>query len=115
MLHHSPPQPEPSLVQLLVVRRDVAKPDIASEEDLQVPVLVEGDQVADISVTHVGLLRQHSRHKHVVNSEDSFVAVLERLLLKEKLILSPEKDEKIKRFLKSCRKRKDTDKKTLFQ
>ena len=73
-------------MQLLVVGRDVAKPDIASEEDLQVPVLVEGDQVADVSVAHVGLLRQHSRHKHVVNSEDSFVAVLERLLLKEKLM-----------------------------
>ena len=46
---------------------------------LLVPVLVEGDQVTDVSVAHVGLLCQHSRHKHVVNSEDSFVAVLERL------------------------------------
>ena len=79
MLHHSPPQPEPSLVQLLVVRRDVAKPDIASEEDLQVPVLVEGDQVTDVSVAHIGLLCQHSCHEDVVNSEDSFIAVLEGL------------------------------------
>ena len=79
MLHHPPPQPEPSLVQLLVVWRDVAKPDIAGEEDLQVPVLVEGDQVTDVSVAHIGFLCQHSRHKNVVNSEDSFVAVLERL------------------------------------
>ena len=79
VLHHPPPQPEPSLVQFLVVRRDVAEPDVAGEEDLQVPVFVEGDQIADISVTHVGLLRQHSRHKHVVNSKDSFVAVLECL------------------------------------
>ena len=66
-------------MQLLVVGRDVAKPDIASEEDLQVPVLVEGDQVTDVSVAHIGLLCQHSRHKHVVNSEDSFVAGLEHL------------------------------------
>ena len=66
-------------MQLLVVRRDVAKPDIASEEDLQVPVLVEGDQVTDVSVAHIGLLCQHSRHEDVVNSEDSFIAVLEGL------------------------------------
>ena len=79
MFHHPSPQPEPPLVQLLVVRGDVAEPDIASEEDLQVPVLVEGDQVTDISVAHVGLLRQHARHEHVVHSEDTFVAVLERL------------------------------------
>ena len=79
VFHHPSPQPEPPLVQLLVVWRDVAKPDIASEEDLQVPVLVEGDQVTDVSVAHIGLLCQHSRHKHVVNSEDSFVAGLEHL------------------------------------
>ena len=49
VLHHPPPQPEPLLVQLLVVRWDVTEPDIAREQDLQVPVLVEGDQVTDIS------------------------------------------------------------------
>ena len=79
VFHHSPPQPEPPLVQLLMVGGDVAEPDIASQEDFQVPVLVEGDQVTDISVAHVGLLRQHSRHKHVVHPENSFVTVLKRL------------------------------------
>ena len=61
----------------------MTKPDIASQQNLLVPALVESDEVTDVSVTHVGLLRQHPRHEHVVYSEDPFVAVLEHL---EKLI-----------------------------
>ena len=43
------------LVQFLVVRRDVAKPNVAGKQDLLVPVLVEGDQVADVTVRYVRL------------------------------------------------------------
>ena len=52
VLHHPPPQPEPLLVQLLVVGRDVTEPDVPSQEDLQVPVLVECYQVTDVSEDH---------------------------------------------------------------
>ena len=69
----------PLLVQLLIVGGNVAEPDVAGEEDLLVPALVEGDQVADVAVTHVRLLRQHPRDEDVVHAEDSLVAVLEDL------------------------------------
>ena len=69
----------PLLVQLFIVGGDVAEPDVAGEEDLLVPALVEGDQVADVTVAHVGLLRQHPRDEDVVHAEDPLVAVLEDL------------------------------------
>ena len=69
----------PLLVQLLIVGGNVAEPDVAGEQDLLVPALVEGDQVADVAVTHVRLLRQHPRDEDVVHAEDSLVAVLEDL------------------------------------
>ena len=43
VLHHAAPQPEPLLVQLLVVGGDVPEPHVARQQDLLVPVLVEGD------------------------------------------------------------------------
>ena len=44
--------------------------------DLFIPVLVEGDEVADVAVADVGLLRQHSCHKDVVHPKDPMVAAL---------------------------------------
>ena len=79
VLHHPPPQPEPLLVQLLVVGRDVAEPDVARQQDLLVPALVEGDQVADVSVAHIRLLSQHSSHKHIVNTENTFITRFKHL------------------------------------
>ena len=66
----------PLLVQLLIVGGNVAEPDVAGEEDLLVPALVEGDQVADVAVAHVRLLGQHSGHKDVVHPEDPVVTAL---------------------------------------
>ena len=66
-------------MKFLIIWRNVTKPDVPSEQDLLVPSLVKGDQVADVPVTHVRLLRQHSRYKHVVHSEDPLVTVLENL------------------------------------
>ena len=66
-------------MQFLIVWRNVTKPDVSGEEELLVPALVEGDQVADVPVTHIRLLRQHPGHKNVVHPEDPFVTVLEHL------------------------------------
>ena len=57
----------------------MTKPDIPGEQDFLVPALVEGDMVADVPMTHIGLLRQHPGHKHVVHPEDPLVTVLEHL------------------------------------
>ena len=76
MLNHSPPQPKSFLVKLWVVRGNVTEPYVASNEDLLIPVLVEGDEIADISVTDIGLLCQHSCHKDIVNTEYPLVTVL---------------------------------------
>ena len=47
--------------------------------NLLIPVLVEGDEVADVAVADVGLLSQHSSHKHVVHPKDPMVAALKDL------------------------------------
>ena len=44
--------------------------------NLLIPVLVEGDEVADIPVANIGLLSQHSRNKDVVHPKDPMVAAL---------------------------------------
>lgn len=69
----------PLFMKFLIIWRNVTKPDVPSEQDLLVPSLVEGDQVADVPVTHIRLLRQHPCYKHVVHSEDPLVTVLEHL------------------------------------
>ena len=44
--------------------------------NLLIPVLVEGDEVADVAVADVGLLRQHSCHEDVIHPKDPMVAAL---------------------------------------
>ena len=79
MFHHPPPQPEPLLVELGMIWRNVTKPNVASQQYFFIPVLVERYQIADVSVTHIRLLRQHPRHKHVINTKYSLVTVLVHL------------------------------------
>ena len=79
VLHHPSPQPEPLLVQLLVVGGDVAEPDVARQQDLLVPALVEGDQVTNVSVAYVCFLCQHSSHKNIINTKNTFITGFKHL------------------------------------
>ena len=66
-------------MQFLIVWRNVTKPYVPCEQYFLVPALVEGDMVADVPVTHIGLLRQHPGHIHIVHPEDPLVTGLEHL------------------------------------
>ena len=59
---------------------NINPPDIPGEENLLVPVLVEGDEVADVPVADVRLLRQHPRHEDVIHAEDAAVTVVINLV-----------------------------------
>ena len=74
----------------------MSKPDVASQENLLVPVLIEGDEITDISenkvdvaqeicidkilpVSNIGLFCQHACDKHIVHTEYSSVTIFKDL------------------------------------